>query len=156
MKALLTFSAELRVAFQAGSSPSEGFFYLSRIKVADQDDGWLTSSFLVPGGNACFYEEAVEISWSEDVSGDEYELSLAATELGVEVSEADHPQICAILQRAAELDCAELEELFQVEVVFQTDGDATTDLLTKQQLISVQEAYLEICDEERWSEFGYD
>lgn len=72
------------------------------------------------------------------------------------MSEADRPLICAILQSAAQLAPAELEGLFQVEVILQIDGDASTDLVAWQQLTCVQEARFEICDEGRCSGPGYD
>jgi hypothetical protein len=66
----------------------------------------------MPGGNASFYKRAVGSSWSGDVSGKTSTSSIAASEMGIEVSEADRPQIYAILQSAAQLASAELEGLF--------------------------------------------
>ena len=156
MKATLDFSADLLVTLKKGGTPSDGFFYLRCVRIANDEGGLLTSSFVLPDGNTCFWEESVETSWSESENANEYIVSISGSGVGLEVDENDYPEICSFIAEADAEDPEVLEDVFRVEVAFKHDGDAGEDLVAKQSCESVFEARVELCNDDRWNDLGFD
>lgn len=156
MKAVLSFSAELLLSLKPNISPSDGYFYLRRLRIARDHYAWLTSSFLSAEGNACFWEESLATSWSEADDEGVYMVSLCGSEIGVEVEDEAAADICDFIAEADETDPEILADIFYVEVAFKLDGDADEDLIISQSCRDVFECSIQICDDDHWGDLGYD
>lgn len=139
---------------KGGDSPSDGFFYISKIRLSGDESPSLTSSFVSEDGNTSFWEEAVEVDWDTTDSDDEYLVSISGSEIGAEIDDEANPELVASVEESADDD--DLEDVFKIEVAFKKDGDSEEDLVVSQEVLSVSEASIEICDDDRWSELGYE